>query len=262
MSFSDLDPLPTAPARTDSPDVFIERADAWVAQMTTFTQQLNVFIAELETAAALIAAAPEYADPGLVALTGLTPAADRAPYYTSPDTSALMTVTAAARALLDDADASTMLSTLGFSAFGKTLVDDTDASTALSTLGVSAFIKGLLDDADANAARTTLSALTLENLSLSTTNGSATFRFNTTQIIFKWGTGAHTDNTGAQAVTFATPFPNAGIWSIASNAASGPPTAFHGSETPSTTGMTLYASSASGVASLTGTAFFWLAIGY
>lgn len=37
--------------------------------------------------------------------------------------------------LMDDSDASTALTTLGFSAFMKTLVDDADASAALATLG-------------------------------------------------------------------------------------------------------------------------------
>lgn len=37
--------------------------------------------------------------------------------------------------LLDDADASTALTTLGFSSFIKTLLDDTDAATARATLG-------------------------------------------------------------------------------------------------------------------------------
>jgi len=40
--------------------------------------------------------------------------------------------------------------------YGKTLVDDADATTALSTLGVSTYAKTILDDADAAAARTTL----------------------------------------------------------------------------------------------------------
>lgn len=45
------------------------------------------------------------------------------------------------------------------SAFIATLLDDADASAALSTLGVSTFIKTLLDDVDAATARTTLGGL-------------------------------------------------------------------------------------------------------
>ena len=44
------------------------------------------------------------------------------------------------------------------SPFAATLLDDADASAALTTLGVSAFAKTLLDDADAVAARATLQA--------------------------------------------------------------------------------------------------------
>lgn len=116
MPFSDLDPLPSAPQRTDTPDDFILKADAWVAQMETFSNQLNTFIGELELAAALIAAAPAYADPGLVAMTGKTPAADRGIYFTSGVASALFTLTAAGRALIDDADASAQRTTLGLGA--------------------------------------------------------------------------------------------------------------------------------------------------
>lgn len=42
------------------------------------------------------------------------------------------------------------------STYGATLVDDADASTALSTLGVSTYAKTILDDADAATARATL----------------------------------------------------------------------------------------------------------
>lgn len=44
-------------------------------------------------------------------------------------------------------------------AFVQTLLDDADASEALSTLGISAFIKTLLDDPDATAARATLAVM-------------------------------------------------------------------------------------------------------
>lgn len=52
-------------------------------------------------------------DTGLTALSGKTPAADRGVYYTGATTSALFTLTAAARNLLDDADAAAMQVTLG-----------------------------------------------------------------------------------------------------------------------------------------------------
>lgn len=92
----------------------------------------------------------------LAAFAGLSLIADRLPYANGSGTLALATLTAAGRALMDDADASAQLTTLGVSAFAKTLVDDADASTVLSTLGVSAFAKTILDDADAATARTTL----------------------------------------------------------------------------------------------------------
>jgi hypothetical protein len=49
----------------------------------------------------------------LTFIGGLTPAADRLPYYTSASAAALATFTSFARTLLDDADASTMRTTLG-----------------------------------------------------------------------------------------------------------------------------------------------------
>jgi hypothetical protein len=74
-------------------------------------------------------------DSELLAVAGLVSAADRLPYFTGPGAAALATFTAAARALLDDASATDMLTTLGVSAYAKTLLDDVDAGAARTTLG-------------------------------------------------------------------------------------------------------------------------------
>ena len=68
------------------------------------------------------------------------------------------TISSFAKTMLDDANESTVLSTLGVSSFIKTLLDDADAASALTTLGVSTFIQGLLNDADAASAMATLGA--------------------------------------------------------------------------------------------------------
>ena len=70
----------------------------------------------------------------LTALGTLSTSADKLPYFTGSGAASLTDLSSFARTLIDDADASTMLSTLGFSTFAKTLIDDADAATARATL--------------------------------------------------------------------------------------------------------------------------------
>lgn len=75
-------------------------------------------------------------DSDLTAFAALAIAADKLPYGSGSHALSLADFTAFARTLLDDADASTFLSTLGVSTFIKTLLDDADAATARATLGI------------------------------------------------------------------------------------------------------------------------------
>ena len=115
-------------------------------------------------------------DADLQAISGLTSAADTAVYYTGAGTAALMTVTSAARALLDDSNAAAMRTTLGLAIGSNVQAYDADlqaisgltsaADTAVYYTGagtaalmtVTSAARALLDDANAIAMLTTLGA--------------------------------------------------------------------------------------------------------
>lgn len=146
MPFTDLTPAPAAPTRSMEPEDFIDAADAFVAWLATFEDEINAFQSELEAAAALIAAAPSYADTALkvIADSGLTPAANRMIYYTSASVAALTAVTSAGLALLSAADAAAQRTALSVSQSSDTLLKADNlsgignAATARSNIGAAA----------------------------------------------------------------------------------------------------------------------------
>jgi hypothetical protein len=115
-------------------------------------------------------------DAGLQSISGLTTSANQMIYTTASDTYATASLTAAGRAILDDADASAQRTTLGLaigtnvqaydaglqSISGLTTAADrmiyTTASDVYAVTTLTAAGRALLDDADAAAQRTTLGA--------------------------------------------------------------------------------------------------------
>ncbi|QIG69466.1 putative phage tail fiber protein [Rhizobium phage RHph_N3_13] len=121
----------TAPAVTDDANDGYAVGSVWVN-----TTADVVYICVDATVGAAVWLTYQALDAALTSIAGLTTSADKMIYTTAADTYAVTVLTAYARTLLDDADASTALSTLGVSTFIKTLLDDADAVTARGTLGL------------------------------------------------------------------------------------------------------------------------------
>ncbi|WP_454917420.1 hypothetical protein [Xanthobacter sediminis] len=96
--------------------------------------------------------------PAIAAIGELTPAPSTAPYFTGAATASLMTVTPAARGLLDDASASAMLTTLGASSLGQSLLAAADAESAQILLNLSRVRSQLTTIADDTALQIALGA--------------------------------------------------------------------------------------------------------
>ncbi|HET7255623.1 MAG TPA: hypothetical protein VFJ46_17840 [Xanthobacteraceae bacterium] len=123
---------PPPPLRSQNPATFTTLAENFVDWMAGAPDEFNALAAYLQSLESGTLSAL------LNAISVAGSAANKLAYYTGPNAVVLADFTAAGRALLDDADASAQLTTLGFSAFIKTLVDDADAATARATLGAAA----------------------------------------------------------------------------------------------------------------------------
>lgn len=130
-------------------------------------------------------------DAELAALAGLTSAADKGIQFTGSGTAATYDLTAAGKALLDDADASAQRTTMGVaigsdvqaydaglaSIAGLTTAANkviyTTASDTYAVTDFTAFGRSLVDDADAAAGRTTLGLGTAATVDTGTSAGNA-----------------------------------------------------------------------------------------
>ena len=126
--------------------------------MSTFIKSL---IDDLDAATARATLGAQAADPTLTALAGVTTAADKLIYATAADTFSTTTLSAFARALLDDADAATMRSTIG-------AISSTDMTNTLSSYATTSAMNSALSN-NINTALSSYSTTSNMNTAISNT---------------------------------------------------------------------------------------------
>lgn len=147
MPFTPITALPDAPSRLDEPATFVTKADALVAALAPFVDELNDMGSYLEGLSA------GTLDGNLEAIAGLTSAANTFPYFTGSETAALADITAHGRSLLNDADAAESRTTLGLGTVA-TLASDTDTTLAADSdarVATQKAVKAYVDQSVVNA---------------------------------------------------------------------------------------------------------------